>query len=60
MIIQTDENNELKNKLEIKDRKIQKLQIKLDSQDIIIKDYYFIKNKLTLSKNEILYLKKKI
>ena len=56
MIIQTDENNELKNKLEIKDRQIQTLQIKLDSQDIIIKDYYFIKDKLTLSKNEILNL----
>jgi chromosome segregation ATPase len=60
MIIQTDENNEIKNKLEIKERQIQTLQIKLDSQDIIIKDYYFIKDKLTLSKNEILNLKKKI
>ena len=61
MIIQTDENYlELKKQLETKDKQIQTLQIKLDSQDVIITDYYSIKDKLTLSKNEILNLKKKI
>ena len=61
MIIQTNENLfELKKQLEQKDKQIKALQIKLDSQDVIISDYYSLKDKYTLSKNEILNLKKKI
>ena len=47
-----------KNQLELKDKQINNLKIKLDSQDIIINDYYSLKDKYSLSKNEILNLKK--
>jgi len=49
---------EVKKELELKNKQIKTLQNKLDSQDLIINDYYSIKDKLTLSKNEILNLKK--
>ena len=56
-----EENDiQLKNQLELKDKQIKNLQIKLDSQDLIINDYYSLKDKYSLQKNEILNLKKTI
>ena len=49
---------ELKKEIELRNKQIQNLQIKLDSQDLIISDYYSLKDKYSLSKNEILNLKK--
>ena len=51
---------QLKKEIELKDKQIKTLHKKLDSQDIIITDYYSLKEKYTLSKNEILNLKKEI
>ena len=46
------------NNYDLKDKQIKALQMKLDSQDIIINDYYSLKDKYNISKNEILNLKK--
>ena len=48
------------NEIELKDKQIKNLQEKLDSQDIIIKDYFTLKDKFSESKIEINNLKKQI
>ena len=58
-----EQNNEediflLKDKLLAKDNQIKNLQDKLDSQDIIVSNFYNINNKYTESKIEITKLKK--
>ena len=52
--------NNLKEELEKKSNQIKNLQNKLDSQDIIIEDYYKIKENSTQSKLEQLNLEKKL
>ena len=52
--------NNLKEELEKKSNQIENLQNKLDSQDIIIADYYKIKENSTQSKLEQLNLEKKL
>ena len=49
---------DLQKQLEFKNKQIKNLQNKLDSQDLIINDYYSIKNKYNESKIEISNLKK--
>ena len=49
---------ELQKQLELKNKQLIILQNKLDSQDIIINDYYLIKDKYNESKMEICNLKK--
>ena len=59
MRAQKEENYyDIQKELEQKNNQIKTLQIKLDSQDIIISDYYSLKDKHSLAKNEILNLKK--
>ena len=52
--------NNLKEELEKKSNQIKNLQNKLDSQDIIIADYYKIKDNSTQSKLEQINLEKKL
>ena len=52
--------NNLKEELEKKSNQIKNLQNKLDSQDIIIADYYKIKDNSNQSKLEQLNLEKKL
>ena len=56
------ENNliSLQTQIDFKNKQIKNLQNKLDSQDIIIQDYYSIKDKYTQSQIEISNLKKSI
>ena len=49
---------DLQKQLELKDKQIEMLGNKLDSQDVIINDYYSLKNKYSESKIEISNLKK--
>jgi hypothetical protein len=59
MKAQKEENfYDIQKELEQKNNQIKTLQSKLDSQDIIISDYYSLKDKYSLAKNEILNLKK--
>ena len=48
----------IQQQLEFKNKQIKNLQNKLDSQDLLIKDYYSLKNKFSEAKIEITNLKK--
>jgi hypothetical protein len=48
----------IQQEIEFKNKQIKNLQNKLDSQDLIIKDYYSLKNKFSEAKIEITNLKK--
>ena len=55
-----NKNEVYEKELEMKNKQIQSLQRKLDSQDVIIADYNTLKDKNILLKNEIGQLKTQI